>query len=1228
MWDFVRRWHPIILLLVGIYLAIPKPAPAKAEIDEEFLKENDTNGDGWVDREEWKGLDFDLRDLDKDGKLGTGSRFRWPLHDYKMNLGQDLKGGSSLRYVLQQQDLADSEAQIRELLSVLRDHREKLSAEGRNKFASQIDGQPPVVNGWADDDFALLVVAGVFDEGRADAVKRYYKSWNDAAKRRDDKDLVGPTIETLNRRLNSTGITELNITPLGDNRIEVRLPEFASSSDTDRYKLLLQSTGKLEMRVLAPESGDFANLQVNQYPKDEGYRYKWLELARDDVSSSLVKELAGKKYVPVQVIDDYEVSGKDISDIQPSTDQQGRMAVSFSLKGLAVARFENLTRKHRKAASGGEDPRLLAIIIDGKVYSAYSIEDTISGSVQLSGNFNTKERDDIINVLKSGSLNVKLALEGEESVGPSEGAEAVQRGLYSFIIAAVFVFAFAVWLYRGLGFLVIFNLLLIIVLIMGGMAAGLGTLTLPGIAGLVLTFGMAIDGNILINERMREELAKGLAPRSAAEEGFKNAFSAIVDSNITTLLTALILFKVGSGPVQGFALTVAMGIVATLYANIPAYKAMVMGVLSIKRDTKFKMQSLKWLENRNIDFVKGMKIAVPVGILVTIAGVLLLFSLGRTVLGMEFRGGYAFRIQMNQGYERDDIAGLLVDEHTGDPKFEWAEGVEVQPVYRFQGGSGTGADRFDFRFPMQDAWEFEDPEKITAMLRAELETVLSDRMVVEGWELRPTEVREVALEARLTLRLKDAEKFRTDNPEAFEELWLLRDRAFAGAIDTPSNKKDEWFRDIGAAVVDTTWNFNAARDRQIYTLKLTGVTVADAQDRERKLAAFKAAIAKNIVDDSRTIELDAEGNFTEAPTKAKLLIKLAFLEPVETAVLETYLTDQLPGTLDAGLGGMMFTVNAVNPDADKAKQFELTTTETTFGSDPIDPTSLLSIDHTLNEKIGAWVASNTEGNEISKRYLLSSAVGAAVASEMQWRALLAIAAALVILVIYMRIRFASLAWGVAAIIAIGFCVTVTMSLFALADAMGAGFKIDLVIVAAILTLVGYAINDVIVNFDRIREVLKKDRLATGGKTPLREIINISANAMLPRTLMTGGTTLTSTAIMMFFGGPLLQAFSFTIFFGVIVGTFGSVFIASPVLLLFDRRGEGALLDLTEEEEAELSGESKDKEAAEAEAAEPDEADFRDDTEGKPEAKAETKADVKEEAKAEPKPESKDEPKKD
>lgn len=1166
MWDILRRWHPLILVAMGIYLAIPKPGPNPAEIDEEFLVEYDKNEDGVVDKDEFGGLDFELRDRDKSGKLTVGSRFRWPLHDYKWNLGQDLKGGSSLRYVLKQQDMEEAERSVNELLAPLSESMDRLSPEARAKFGRVIEGGELRLNEWADEDYALLRVPGSFDEGHADALKRFYTRWSSAKQRKEDKDLVGPTIETLNRRLGATGITELNIVPVGDERIEVKLPEFATASETDRYKQLLETTGKLEMRVLAAEDSDFTRLNVGEFPKEESYKYKWIELDRDDATTSaLVKERDGKKYVPVQMIDEYDITGKDLQNIQASTDQQGRMAVSFELKGLAVARFENLSRTHKELAAGGEDPRLLAVLIDEKVFSAYSIKDTISGAVQLSGDFNAKERDDIINVLKSGSLNVKLVLEGEETVGPSEGAEAVKRGLWSFVIAAIFVFLFALWLYRGLGLLVVFNLLTIIVLIMGAMSVGLGTLTLPGIAGLVLTFGMAIDGNILINERMREELARGMPTRAAAEEGFKNAFSAIIDSNITTLLTALILYKVGSGPVQGFALTVAIGIVATLYANIPAYRSMIMGMLSIKRDLRFSMQSLSWLENRNINFVGGMKIAVPVGIIASLLGLVLLLNLGQSVLGMEFRGGYAFRVQTDKGYERDELAALLVDESTGEPKYEWANGMEIQPVFRLGNTpEGGGADRFDLRFPMRDEWLNTPPEEMTATLRTNIEEILAEKLVEDGWTARAAAVRESTFEAKFALVLKDAEKFRELYPEDFDKMWLIKDRSWGNDRNAARAKMGTWFGEVAPGDIEVSFTPGAAGDRQTMSVRALKVPVSDESDLVKRYDAFKAAVMKYFWQDSEHVNLEGNATFSQFPTKGILLVKVILLEPVNVTEFSEFIERASVVT------GLSLKVTALNPDAERAAGFELTSGETTFSENPTDPQHFSQVESQLHASIAKWIAENGgEGNEISKRFLLSSAIGATVADEMQWRALFAVLAALVVIVIYMRVRFASLAWGVAAIAALIFDVTVTLSALAIADTLGADMKIDLVIVAAVMTVIGYALNDVIVNFDRIRESLKKDRLATGGKTPLRDIINQAANFMLPRTLMTGGTTLTSTAIMMMFGGPLLASFSFVIFVGVVMGTFSSVFIAAPVLLLLDKRGSGDLLDMADEEAIEV-----------------------------------------------------------
>lgn len=1218
MWDFIRRWHPLLILVIGIYLAVPKPGPNPAEIDDEYLAEYDKNDDGIVDKEEFAGsdIDFELRDRNQDGVLTVGSRFRFPLHDYKMNLGQDLKGGSSLRYVLVQQDLVEAENKIRELLAPLAENIERLSPDARAKFGPAAEGEPLAIDMWTEEDFALIGdIPGVYDEGRAEALQKYYQTWSAAKQRKDDADLVGPTIETLNRRLGSTGITELNIAPLGENRLEVKLPEFSTLSETDRYKQLLETTGKLEMRVLAPEDGDFQNLNVGEYPKDEGYKYKWLELGRDDVSSQLVKERGGKKYVPVQVVDDYDITGKSLDNIQPSNDQQGRMAVSFDLKGLAVAKFENLTRTHKKAAAGGQDPRLLAIIIDEKVFSAYSIEDTISGSVQLSGNFSTQERDDIINVLKSGSLNVKLQLEGEESVGPSEGAEAVRRGLLSLAIGAFFVFLIALYVYRGLGFLTIFNLVMVVTLVMGAMAAGLGTLTMPGIAGLVLTIGMAIDANILINERIREERERNKNTRGAVEEGFKNALSAIVDGNVTTLLTALILFKVGSGPIQGFALTLAIGIVATLYTALAAYRAMVFGILNVKRDAQFKMAGLSFARNRNINWLRWMGPGAVAAIILIITGSSFMVTHGGEVLGIEFRGGHTFRIQMKEGYERDTIAAILVDETTGEAKEDWASDVEIQPVFRLGSDLEAGkADRFDFRFPMKPEWENEDPEVVTNRLLDHLQTAYGEYMVEEGWQSAPTDVQETTLQVTLDLRLKEPAKFREDNPDDYDQLWLAKDRAWRGDVNAPSANKDTWFGGIAAQAV--VWDMipSASGDRQTYELRLTGVPVTDDKDLADKRANFKSAVERNIITDSQNVNIEGEPKYDYFPTSARLKVRVVFLEPVSveafnsSAVLAEINEEERASLRAAGL-----VVTALAPEGGDADSFEIaTSSEISFSPDPEDSTHFSRIDGALQEAVAKWVKGlEPEGNEISTRFLLSSAIGATVAAESQWRALFAIVAALIVVVIYIRIRFASVAWGLAAVVALLHDSFVVVGLIGLVDYFGADIKIDLTVVAAILTVIGYSLNDTIINFDRIRENLKNDRLATGGKTPLKKIINSSINQMLPRTFMTSGTTLATTVTMLAIGGPLLKGFAFAMTMGIIVGTFSSIYIAGPILLLFDRGRSGGLLDLTEEEQ-----EEEDRAMAKAAKADAkDDSESKDDSDDeKEEEKSEKKSDEEEDAK--------------
>lgn len=1169
MWDFIKRWHPLILLVIGIYLAVPKPAPNPAEIDSEFLARYDTNDSGDVTRDEFPGPDFDTRDVNRDGRLTVGSTFRWPLHEYRWNLGQDLKGGSSLRYELRQQDLLDAERSLRELLEPLESARDRLPQPVVNAFGRVMDGGELRLGEWSEAEFALLHdLPAIYDEGRADALQNYYRTWSDAKRRRDDANLVGPTIDTLNRRLGTIGITELNIVQVGENRIEVKLPEFSTAAETNRYKQLLETTGRLEMRVLASEDSEFTNLQVGDTSVEDGYKYRWLELARPDAvgSQNLVKERDGVSYVPVQIIDNYNITGANLTNIQPTQDQQGGMAVSFDLRGLAVARFEALTSLHKEAAAGGEDPRLLAIIIDDKVFSAYNIKDTISGSVQLSGRFTSSERDDIINVLRSGSLNVQLVMEGEETVGPSEGADAVRRGLWSLVIGAIAVFLFALLIYRGLGLLMIFNLVIVVTLLLGALSAGLGTLTMPGIAGIVLTIGMAIDASILINERIREEREKQLNMRGAVEEGFRNALSAIVDANVTTLITAIILYKIGSGPIQGFALTLAIGIVATLYAALGAYRAMVFAVLNIKRDVQFKMAGLKFARDRNIDWMRWMRYGAIAALLLVLGGGSFIVTHGNEVLGMEFRGGHTFRIQMNQPYERDEIEAVVRDPETGQPRFEWAESIGIQPIYRLGTDLGGGlADRFDFRFPLSSEWQDEEPEVITNRLQAHLEEQFADRMVEEGWHATTADLTEVTLEARFTLALKDAEAFREAFPDDFDSLWLSQDSAWLNDPSAPRTYKDRWFGELMAGDIESRMTPRRAGERQEMMVRATAVPVGSADESARKFEDFKNSIRRYFWEDSQHVVLDGEPSYTSFPTAGRLEVRLTLLEPIDAEVFRGFL-EGLPMSSTGELSNTSLTVNAQSPEDGMARGFVIRSQPMTFSPDPTSASHFSQVETELSTAISEWLQGYEDGtNEISRRFLLSSAIGPTVAGESRWRALFAIIAALIVVVIYIRIRFASLAWGVSAVIALLHDSFVVIGLIGLADYLGADIKIDLTVVAAILTVIGYSLNDTIINFDRIRENLKNDRLATGGKTPLKDIVNTSINQMLSRTVMTSTTTLLTTIAMLIFGGPLLKGFAFAMTCGIIVGTFSSIYLAGPILVFFDKRTEGSLLDLTSEE---------------------------------------------------------------
>jgi preprotein translocase subunit SecD len=254
------------------------------------------------------------------------------------------------------------------------------------------------------------------------------------------------------------------------------------------------------------------------------------------------------------------VTGKDLRVVRRSQDEWNSPAVSFTLSAEGSRRFEQVT--------GDNIGKFIAIILDNKVISAPRVEDKISGSGIIRGRFTLQEADDLVVVLKAGALPASIQYLEERTIGPALGSDSVRQGLAAGLVAILAIMAFLVFFYRLSGLNALAALVLNVIILFGALAYFHATLTLPGIAGIILSIGMAVDANVLIFERIKEEQALGKGVRNAIVQGFARAFTAIFDSNLTTIISAVFLFQFGTGPIKGYAVTLIIGLVANLFTAV------------------------------------------------------------------------------------------------------------------------------------------------------------------------------------------------------------------------------------------------------------------------------------------------------------------------------------------------------------------------------------------------------------------------------------------------------------------------------------------------------------------------------------------------------------------------------------------------------------------------------------------------------------------------------------
>ncbi|MEA4855774.1 MAG: protein translocase subunit SecD [Solidesulfovibrio sp.] len=474
------------------------------------------------------------------------------LPDDTISLGLDLKGGIHLTLGVDvDKALANSLAQMgrdirdqakEEGISVL---RPQTSADGKRlEFVLATPDKRQALDDLLSRHFSVLAVNGV--ESAPEGKFLYKLSFTPRYAAEQARLTVDQAVKTIRNRIDEFGVAEPDIRKQADNRIQIQLPGL---HDPERAIKLIGKTAHLEFKVV-DDNADLDKAQKGLLPPGDELSV----LRHRNPDGSYLER-------PIVLRADAVMTGENIADARANFDNTNRAYVGLSFTPSGARQFERVTGENVK--------KRLAIVLDGKVYSAPTIQEKIGGGrASITGNFTTEEARDLAIVLRAGALPAPVSILEQRSVGPSLGQESIEKGVYSALVGGVIVVAFMILYYGVAGAVADLALMFNLVLIVAGLAGFGATLTLPGIAGIILTIGMAVDANVIIFERIREELRLGLTAKSAVDVGYSRATLTIIDANVTTVIAAMVLYQFGTGPIRGFAVTLILGIVASMFTAI------------------------------------------------------------------------------------------------------------------------------------------------------------------------------------------------------------------------------------------------------------------------------------------------------------------------------------------------------------------------------------------------------------------------------------------------------------------------------------------------------------------------------------------------------------------------------------------------------------------------------------------------------------------------------------
>jgi len=919
--------------------------------------------------------------------------------------------------------------------------------------------------------------------------------------------IVAEVLKIIDERINKSGLSETNLVQIGDNKFEISLPAGAAGQ-AEGIIAVVSQLGDLRFLIeVLPDaqymsrldSGDDAPPRKRVWP---GTEPEFTKFKTDEIAAWKAAQSRGEEYKPTRwpfrlvkkngadgasptdfhIVEEtkspYIFDGGMLSNPVVSQNRRNQPVVVFDVKN----EFQNVFGQWTEA-----NIRLpMAIILNKEYHSAPTIRDRLTTNVQISLGMGRarseieKEAKTLATVLQTGSLKIQPELEARNVMGPSLAGQSRDRGILAVAIAFLAVLIFMVFYYRASGMIANFALLLNLVMLVGFMAFFQAVLTLPGIAGIVLTVGMAVDANILISERIREERRGGRSLRRAMSEGYDRALSAIVDANVTSIITAVFLYNFGSGPVRGFAVTLAIGLLVSMFTAIFVTRTIFEWLLKHGKITELSAAGsgaapkIRWLALR--------RYFGPLSVAAIIGGLVIFSMTDRyTVYDIDFTGGYKLQADFRDKTTADEVLHLLattkkevdveITEFAKDSnqKVKRHEKIVMGPYPDAQVlSAGTEGRSVEIKVQRLFAATDHDDKALAPAFSKYVRQILGARLLPD-WSVVPPDIFNYVAP-------KDAPEDAEPDPlEALSGGWhmVIAFRDPGNVLDASHVRaafEDDfpfWVREDGKDVPYKPSAKSATRSVVVRPYPIEAGAGIDAFD-----IWFKTTTASGAT-----------------PTRARAEMRQRIEQYIGGDEFKTRLKRDVAGE-------------------EAQAQFDLV--------------------------------------ELSKAFPSEDHIGSSVAQRLKDDAILALLLSLIGIIIYIALRFRSRAMGFAAVLCLFHDVAITLGLVSLANSLGlVDAKINLAMVAAFLTLVGYSVNDTVVIFDRIRENRGKRRTIDA------ELIDLSVNQTLARTIRTTATfLLVCLALFIFNYGQrnVLEGFSFLLILGSVIGTYSTIAISTPLLL--------------------------------------------------------------------------------